>query len=127
MLNSTPTWVEQVSLLLIILIGFLGASVGVRRKTHLGVSYFRDQCPRPLRRLCEFISYVVLGAFGAVMAFNSFQLVLFKWGSDIPMLDIPEGLRAVPIALCGALTCLYSIGHIIDWFQRDDFAPGGIE
>ena len=29
-LNSTPTWVEQVSLLLVVYIGFLGASVGVR-------------------------------------------------------------------------------------------------
>jgi TRAP-type C4-dicarboxylate transport system permease small subunit len=41
-LNATPTWVEQVSLLLIVYIGFLGASVGVHKKTHLGVSVFRE-------------------------------------------------------------------------------------
>ena len=36
-LNSTPTWVEQVSLLLVMLIGFLGASVGIHRnKIHAG-------------------------------------------------------------------------------------------
>ena len=28
-LNSTPTWVEQISLLLIVLISFLGAAVGI--------------------------------------------------------------------------------------------------
>ncbi len=31
-LNATPTWVEQISLLLIVYIGFLGASVGVHKK-----------------------------------------------------------------------------------------------
>jgi len=36
-LNDTPTWVEQVSLLLIMVISFLGASVGVHQHTHLSV------------------------------------------------------------------------------------------
>ena len=54
-LNSTPTWVEQVSLLLVMLIGFLGASVGIHKNTHLGVSYFREISPRPVRRLFEFL------------------------------------------------------------------------
>ena len=40
-LNATPTWVEQVSLLLVALIGFLGASTGVHERSHLGVSFFR--------------------------------------------------------------------------------------
>ena len=53
-LNSTPTWVEQVSLLLVMLIGFLGASVGIHKNTHLGVSYFREISPRPVRRVFEF-------------------------------------------------------------------------
>ena len=41
-LNATPTWVEQVSLLLVVYIGFLGASIGVHKKTHLGVAVFRN-------------------------------------------------------------------------------------
>jgi TRAP-type C4-dicarboxylate transport system permease small subunit len=48
-LNSTPTWVEQVSLLLVVLIGFLGAAIGIHKKTHLGVTYFRDRMPRFLQ------------------------------------------------------------------------------
>lgn len=122
-LNSTPTWVEQVSLLLIVLIGFLGASVGVRHKTHLGVSYFRDHSPRPVRRFLELLSYLIMGIFGAVMMINSYSLTLFKWGSDIPLLNLPEGLRTIPITLCGALTLLYSIGHVIDWLRGVEETP----
>ncbi|MBX2884706.1 MAG: TRAP transporter small permease [Granulosicoccus sp.] len=121
-LNSTPTWVEQISLLLIVLIGFLGASAGIHRGTHLGVSYFRQISPRPVRRVFELVSHCVLCVFGAVMMKNSFDLMLFKWGSDIPLIHVPEGLRAIPIMLCGALVFLYSIGHLINWFRNAE--PG---
>ena len=116
-LNSTPTWVEQVSLLLIMCIGFLGAAVGVHRNTHLGVSLFREISPKPIRRAFEISSYIILLVFGAVMAINSYHLVVFKWGNDIPLLNIPEGVRAIPIMICGALMFLFSVGHIIHFFK----------
>ncbi len=121
-LNSTPTWVEQVSLLLVSLIGFLGASIGVHQKTHLRVSYFGDVSPRPVRRAFEFVSHVALAFFGAVMMVNSYKLAVFKWSTDIPLIHIPEGLRAIPIMLCGAFTMLYSIGHLIHFMQNTDGA-----
>ncbi|MEM7774250.1 MAG: TRAP transporter small permease [Pseudomonadota bacterium] len=121
-LNATPTWVEQVSLLLVMLIGFLGASVGIHQNTHLGVSYFREVSPRPVRRVFEFVSHVVLMVFGAVMMVKSFELVVFKWTTDIPLINVPEGLRAIPITLCGAFTCMYSIGHLIHFFGNSSAA-----
>ena len=125
-LNSTPTWVEQVSLLLIVLIGFVGASVGIHRNTHLGVSYFRDVAPRPVRRVFEFISHIGLMIFGALMMVNSYELVLFKWTSLIPLIHVPEGLRAIPIMLCGAFVLLYSIGHLIHFFFDKEEPPKSI-
>lgn len=41
-LNDTPTWVEQVSLLLVMVIAFLGAAAGVHNHTHLSVVVFRN-------------------------------------------------------------------------------------
>lgn len=121
-LNATPTWVEQASLLLIVLIGFVGASIGVHRGTHLGVTYLRELFPRIVSRFLELLTHVIMGVFGAVMMVNSYQLVLFKWGSEIPLLGLPEGLRAIPIMLCGGFTLLYSLGHIVDWFDAPEKA-----
>ena len=119
-LNSTPTWVEQVALLLVALIGFLGASTGVHERSHLGVSFFRDIAPRPLRRAMELLSYLIMAGFGAVMMLNSYALVLFKWSTEIPLIHLPEGLRAVPLTACGALVLLYSIGHLIRFFTGEE-------
>lgn len=112
-LNSTPTWVEQISLLLVMLITFLGAAVGIHENTHLGVSYFREVVSTPIRMTFQAISHVIMAVFGVVMMWNSYVLVLFKWGSLIPLIHVPEGLRAIPITVCGALIFLFSIGHLI--------------
>ncbi len=112
-LNSTPTWVEQAALLLVMLIGFLGAAVGIHRNTHLSISYFREISPRPLRLVFVVVSHLALLGFGAVMMVKSYELAVFKWGTEIPLIHLPEGLRAIPIMLCGAFTSLFSIGHLI--------------
>jgi len=119
-LNSTPTWVEQVSLLLVVYIGFLGAAVGVHKKTHLGVSVFREMSPAPVRRVFDFLSYSILAAFGLTMVYYGYKLTMFKWDTDIPLLRISEGWRSLPIMLSGVFVFLASIGHLIHFFKRTD-------
>ena len=53
--------------------------------------------------------------FGFVMMIYSYELVLFKWATQIPLIHLPEGLRAVPIMICGGLILLFSIGHIVKY------------
>ena len=117
-LNSTPTWVEQVSLLLVVYIGFLGASVGVHKKTHLGVSVFREICPKPVRRIFDFLSYSILAGFGLIMVVYGYKLTVFKWAAEIPLIHVSEGWRSLPIMLSGGFVFLYSIGHLIHFFKR---------
>lgn len=112
-LNATPTWVEQIALLLIMVITFIGAAVGIHENSHLSVDVFRRALPRPLRRLLVAFCHVTLGCFGAVMMWHSYKLALFKWGSLIPLIGVPEGLRAVPITICGGLMVLFSIGNLV--------------
>jgi len=116
-LNATPTWVEQVSLLLIVYIGFLGASIGVHKQTHLGVAVFREISPKPVQRLFEFLTHIILGGFGLIMAIYGYKLTVFKWATEIPLIHISEGFRALPIMLSGIFIFLYSIGHLIHFFK----------
>ena len=117
-LNATPTWVEQYSLLLVVYIGFLGASVGVHQKTHLGVSVFREMSPKPVRRVFDFLSYSILAVFGLVMVVYGYKLTVFKWTALIPLINISEGWRSLPIMLSGGLVFLYSIDHLIHFFNH---------
>lgn len=116
-LNATPTWVEQVSLLLVVYISFLGASTGVHRKTHLGVSVFRELSPRPIRRLFDFLTHAILAVFGVLMAVYGYKLTVFKWSAEIPLIRVSEGWRSLPVIVSGGLIFLYSIGHLIHFFR----------
>jgi TRAP-type C4-dicarboxylate transport system permease small subunit len=117
-LNSTPTWVEQVSLLLVVYIGFLGGAAGVHRKTHLGVAVFREMSPVPVQRIFDFLSFSLLAAFGLTMVIYGYKLTVFKWDTDVPLLQISEGWRSLPILLSGVFVFLASIGHLIHFFRR---------
>ena len=54
-----------------------------------------------------------MGGFGALMLWYGAQLTIFKWGSLIPLIDMPEGLRSLPLTVGGALILLFSVGHLI--------------
>ena len=107
-LNVTPTWVEQLALLLITYIAFLGAAAGVRENTHLGVSLFRDLLPPGFQAALQIITDLMLAIFGAIMLISGIELMIFGWDSKLAMLNIPESFRTLAITSCGALTLLFA-------------------
>ena len=107
-LNATPTWVEQLALLLILVITFLGSAAGVHEDTHLGVSFMREALPPTPRNVVRLVCDLTVGAFGAIMFVSCLELARFSWGSELPMLGIPEGVRSVPAATCGALMAMFA-------------------
>lgn len=111
-LNATPTWVEQAALLLVMVIAFLGAAVGVHEQSHLSVNVLRDAVSPKIRTMMFAISHIFMTGFGALMCWHGSQLTQFKWGSQIPLIQLPEGLRSLPLTIAGGLIMLFSIGHL---------------
>ncbi len=107
-LNATPTWVEQLALLLVCYIAFLGAAAGVRDNTHLGVTLFRDMLPVTAQKVLIIAIDFILAAFGLVMLIAGMELMEFGWNTMLPMLDIPETFRTLAITSCGALVSLFA-------------------
>lgn len=115
-LNDTPTWVEQVSHLLLMVIAFLGAAAGVRQDTHLSVVLFRTMVPSWLRTGFVVVTDVLMAGFGGLMFWYGLELTRFKWSALIPLIQVPEGLRSLPLTICGALVFVFSIGHLVRVF-----------
>ncbi len=107
-LNVTPTWVEQLSLLLICYIVFLGAAAGVRTDSHLGVSVFRDLLPTVLQKIVMVIIDLIIAAFGFITVLSCLNWVAFGWDSLIPMLDVPESFRSAAVTIFGGLIFLFT-------------------
>ncbi|THH36671.1 TRAP transporter small permease [Aliishimia ponticola] len=112
-LNATPTWVEQAALLLVMVIAFLGAAVGIHENTHLSVTLLRTSSPPRFKTLLIVLTDLILAGFGGLMLWYGAQLTMFKWGSMIPLIHLPEGLRSLPLTIGGGLVMLFSLGHLI--------------
>lgn len=111
-LNSTPTWVEQLSLLLVAYITFLGAAVGVRENTHLSIDFVRESFPRRPRLVMRYISDLILVLFGGFMTWQGFLLVATNSRRAIPMIGVTESWRAAPLVVCGVLMVIFAAYRI---------------
>ncbi|MBU2956059.1 TRAP transporter small permease [Paracoccus sp. 1_MG-2023] len=126
-LNATPTWVEQLALLLICYVAFLGAAAGVHEDTHIGVTLFRDTLPMPARKGLIIAVDLSLAIFGAVMLIAGITLMRFGWDTRLPMLDVPESFRTLAITSLGGLMMLFAGARAILRIKRfrswspDDF------
>jgi TRAP-type C4-dicarboxylate transport system permease small subunit len=128
-LNATPTWVEQAALLIIAVITFFGAAIGIRERTHLSVEFFRELLPPRGQFLLHTVSDLLLMAFGGLMAYHGFGLAMFSLDTNIPLLNISEAWRSAPLALGGLLICLFSAYHMIGRLlgHRDESRPEAAE
>ena len=126
-LNATPTWVEQLALLLVMLIAFVGAAVGVHEHTHLSVNILRSSVSARVRTVFVVITDIAMCGFGALMLLYGSQLTIFKWGSLIPLIGVPEGLRSLPLTVSGGLIMLFTFGHLIRLVAGVDERRDGIE
>jgi TRAP-type C4-dicarboxylate transport system permease small subunit len=112
-LNNTPTWVEQVALLLVVWITFLGAAVGVWRSSHLSIDFIREAMPAAPRDVLRLATDTLLALFGGVMAYHGARLVAGTSHRTIQMLGISEGWRAAPIAVAGGLIVLFALASLL--------------
>lgn len=126
-LNATPTWVEQVALLLIMVIAFLGAAVGVHENTHLSVQILRNNVRDFVRMVLVVVTDVIMAGFGWMMLWYGAKLTIFKWDSLIPLIQLPEGLRSLPLTIGGGLILMFSIGHLVRLFLGVDERTDSIE
>jgi len=126
-LNDTPTWVDPLSLLLVMLIAFLGAGIGVYEHTHLAVVVLRKSVSARVRSWMVFLSDLIMAVFGGLMMWYGGLFTMFKWKSLIPLIQWPEGLRSLPLTICGAMILIFSLGHLARLLMGRDTRPDSID
>jgi TRAP-type C4-dicarboxylate transport system permease small subunit len=116
-LNSSPTWTEPVSLLLMLYYILLAAAVGVHEGFHLSLDLFRSLAPERMRRAFDYANHGIVGVFGLAMAWYGVALARATWTNKIAVLDLPQGISYLPIGLSGALIALFSLEHLLVLFS----------
>lgn len=112
-LGDSPTWTESLALVLILYVTLIGAAVGVRDAGHLGMDSILVLVKDPWRTRLEMAIHVLVGAFGALMAYNGAVLGASVASYKLANLDLPESVRYVPLVISGVLVVIFSLEHLV--------------
>ncbi|PIT04424.1 C4-dicarboxylate ABC transporter permease [Bradyrhizobium nitroreducens] len=119
-LNSSPTWTENLALVLILYVTLIGAAVGVRDAGHIGMDSLLVMLPDRAREKIEIVIHVLVAVFGVAMAYNGWILGASVGTVKIPNLGLPEVIRYVPLIASGLLIVSFSIEHIIALLRGEE-------
>ena len=122
-LNSSPTWAENLAVVLVLYVTLIAAAVGVRDAGHIGMESLLILVPDHIRNRIEILIHVLVMLFAAAMAYNGWVLGLSVAHYKIPNLGLPEAVRYVPLVLSGLLIVLFSIEHIIALLRGEEVEP----
>ncbi len=111
--NDTPTWAENLALLLVLFVTAFGLAVGVRDAGHIGLESLVSLLPDAWRHRVEVLIHLLVGSFGAMMVYGGWVWASAKWGEKKAMLPVPDGIDYVPVLIAGALIVLFSFEHVV--------------
>jgi len=122
-MNSSPTWAENLALVLILYVTMIGAAVGVRDAGHIGMDSILVLAPEKIRNRIELLIHVLVGAFGVFMAYNGWILGASVAPYKLPNINLSEGVRYVPLVISGVMVVLFSIEHFVALLRGEDVEP----
>jgi TRAP-type C4-dicarboxylate transport system permease small subunit len=122
-LNSSPTWAENLALVLILYVTLIGAAVGVRDAGHIGMDSILVLVPDWIRDRVELLIHVLVCGFGVAMAYNGWVLGASVAPYKLANINLSEGVRYVPLVISGVLVVLFSIEHFVALLRGEEVVP----
>tara|TARA_R110000868_G_scaffold101630_2_gene279684 strand:- start:2994 stop:3512 length:519 start_codon:yes stop_codon:yes gene_type:complete len=111
-LNASPSWSEQASLVLMIWFVSFAAAAGVHEGFHIRMSAFADSLPAPWPSIFRRISSAVIVLVGIAMAVWGGELIWRTWSHVIPTLGLPRGVAYLPLPISGALMSIFALEDV---------------
>lgn len=123
-MNDTPIWAESFALVLVLYVTMLGAAVGVRDARHIGMeSLVVLMLPKRYEIVVEIVIHVLVGIFGALMAWHASLLAISVMPYAIPTLGLSEGVSHIPVVIAGGLIALFSLEHVLALLYGQEVVP----
>ena len=117
-------WVEEIGEYALAWLTFIGAAIGIRRGTHFAVQILTERLPREIQRAILVGHYVLLAAFGALVAFFGWQVAELNSQSYSPALDLNLRWLYLSAVVGGVLITLYSLAALNEAWRAANPRPG---
>ena len=107
--NHSIIWVEELTQFQMIWVTYLGACLALREGRHVAVDTLQDLLPAGLRRLLRHGVALTLAVFLTATAVLGWQIAMFTWDQETPVLNLPTGLPYLAVPLGAAAWLLHLV------------------
>lgn len=123
-LNSGIKWSEEVSMLLYVYFGSVSVIYGVRHKLHIGIELFFNLFPKPVQRVCEVISNLVIMACGILLAVNGVALVKSTGTTVMTTTRWPSYLLYIMVPVMGVMIAYFALANLLGYGPKGKEGSG---
>jgi len=103
-------WVEEVGELTLAWLTLIGAGVGIAERSHFTLTLLTHHFPPGVQRGIHLFNQVLIAAFGGLLAWLGWQLVVLNGGLASPALEISLGWLYACAVVGGILIVVYALG-----------------
>ncbi|MFA6448790.1 MAG: TRAP transporter small permease [bacterium] len=120
-LKNAPAWSEEISLILVVWFGLLGAGLGVRDGSHLAVEFLVRGLKPGAQRFFHRLSFALIISFSTLMIVSGFRLVALVGGhgESNAATGIPVAVTYMAIPVAGIFIFMHAIRHLIGLFGEN--------
>jgi TRAP-type C4-dicarboxylate transport system permease small subunit len=111
-LDSSPSWTEQASLVLMIWYVMFAAAAGVYEGFHIRIALIEERFGERARGLRRVVAAIV-ALMGLVLLVYGLQLCWQVRGNVIPSLGISRAVAYIPLPVSGLLMTIFALGRMI--------------
>lgn len=111
-LDSSPSWTEQASLVLMIWYVMFAAAAGVYEGFHIRIALIEERFGERARGLRRVVAAIV-ALMGVVLLVYGLQLCWQVRGNVIPSLGISRAIAYIPLPVSGLLMAIFAVGRVI--------------
>lgn len=98
LLGASLPWSEEFARYSLVWITFLGGSIALKKRAHMGLQTLLDALPPKARNLIETITLIAILGFLSIVTLKGIQLAFFNMAQHSPAMGLPVGIvyLAVP-------------------------------
>ncbi|QTL96717.1 TRAP transporter small permease subunit [Iocasia frigidifontis] len=119
-LNTGQFWAEELAVISMMWIGFLGAAGALWTDSHIGLNLFVQRFPESLQLCLCVLRNIILTAFSLILFYNGIILVKRTMGGTLSALGFSIGYSYLIVPVSGLLLVLFAIiksaKEIFDYF-----------
>ena len=111
-LDSSPSWTEQASLILMIWYVMFAAAAGVYEGFHIRIALIEEKLGERARPLLRVVAGVIV-QIGIVLLVYGAQLCWAVRGNVVPSLGVSRSVAYIPLPVSGLLMALFALPQLL--------------